>query len=187
MLAVESWLWHPGCGVWEVSGKYLEGIWEASDWRNASTYVNKGQAPDFGHGGMWEGEDPSMWIDKDGHYHILSHNGDRGKGGTAAMPSGDCGRHFFSTNGEAGTWVVAPFPKENLGGCAYPRTGVEFADGSVRSFYRRERPHLVLGADGFTPVALTTAVIDSPLGPGMPGFNPPQRDASYTLLQPVNQ
>ena len=48
------------------------------------------------------------------------------------------------------------------------------------------RPHLVLGPDGFTPVALTTAVIDSPLGPGVKGFNGNQRDASYTLLQPVN-
>jgi hypothetical protein len=70
-----------------------------------------------------------------------------------------------------------------LGGCAYPRADVPFADGTKRTFYRRERPHLVF--NGHTPVALTTAAIDSPLGPGVPGFNPPQRDASYTLLQPV--
>ena len=73
-----------------------------------------------------------------------------------------------------------------MGGCAYPRVNVSFADGTTRSFYRRERPHLVLGADGFTPVALSTSVIDSPLGPGVPGFAPPQRDASYTLVQGVN-
>jgi hypothetical protein len=82
--------------------------------------------------------------------------------------------------------MVAPFDKADIGGCAYPRVDVAFADGSKYSFYRRERPHLVLGPDGFTPVALTTSVIDSPLGPGMAGFDGNQRDASYTLIQPIN-
>jgi hypothetical protein len=44
----------------------------------------------------------------------------------------------------------------------------------------------VFGPDGFTPMAVSTSVIDSPIGPGMPGFEPPQRDASYTLVQGVN-
>ena len=85
----------------------------------------------------------------------------------------------------AGTWHVAPLPKFDLGGCAFPRVDVPFADGKNYTFYRRERPHIVLGPDGYTPVALTTAVIDSPLGPGVPGFTGNQRDASYTLLQPI--
>ena len=46
-------------------------------------------------------------------------------------------------------------------------------------------PHLILGPDGVTPVALSTAVIDSPLGPGVKGFGGNQRDASYTLVQPI--
>ena len=122
-----------------------------------------------------------MWQDANGHYHILSHNGARGD---PTPGPGDCGRHYFSQTGAAGTWRVAPFANaSDLGGCAFPRVDVPFADGSRRSFYRRERPHLVL--DGATPVALTTAVIDSPVGPGMPGFEGPQRDASYTLLQPI--
>jgi hypothetical protein len=158
-------------------------IWEASNWKDASTYKNMGQAPDFNHGAPWEGEDPSMWMDKHGRYHILSHAGDRGN---STPFSGDCGRHFFSETGEAGTWMVAPFDKADIGGCAFPRVNVPFADGSNYSFYRRERPHLVLGPDGYTPVALSTAVIDSPLGPGMPGFDGDQRDASYTLIQPIN-
>ena len=158
-------------------------IVEATDWRNASTYKDVGQAPDFNAGTPWEGEDPSMWVDADGHYHILSHNGQRGE---ATWGAGDCGRHFFSTTGSAGTWRVAPFPKEDLGGCAWPRVDVPFTDGKNYTFYRRERPHLVFGPDGFTPVALTTSAIDSPLGPGVPGFDGNQRDASYTLLQPVN-
>ena len=161
-------------------------VWAAKDWKDPSTWRDTGQAPDWDSPyGQWEGEDPSMWVDRKGRYHILSHNGDRGQGGTAKHPAGDCGRHLFSETGAAGTWQVAPYPKAELGGCAYPRVNVTFADGSVRSFYRRERPHLVLGADGFTPVALTTASIDSPLGPGVPGFAPPQRDASYTLVQGI--
>ena len=35
--------------------------------------------------------------------------------------------------------------------------------GKTYTFYRCERPLVVLGPDGFTPVALTTAVVDSPL------------------------
>ena len=54
---------------------------------------------------------------------------------------------------------------------------MSFADGARRTFYRRERPHLIFGDDGFTPVALTTAVIDSPVY-GV--------DRSYTLLQAVD-
>lgn len=37
-------------------------IWEADDWKNVSTYRDVGQAPDFGNGAPWEGEDPSMWM-----------------------------------------------------------------------------------------------------------------------------
>jgi hypothetical protein len=49
------------------------------------------QAPDFNHGAMWEGEDPSIWIDSDGHYHMVSHNGNRGQH-FPTNTSGDCGR-----------------------------------------------------------------------------------------------
>jgi hypothetical protein len=158
-------------------------IWTARDWKNATTYNEQGQAPDWNDpNGNWEGEDPSMWMDRKGRFHILSHNGKRGKGGTSKDPKGDCGRHLFSTTGAAGTWITAPLP---LGGCTFPRVDVPFVDGSKRSFYRRERPHLIFNGDG-VPVALSTSVIDSPIGPGMPGFQDPQRDASYTLIQSVN-
>ena len=160
--------------------------WSASDWRDATTYKDEGQAIAWGNVSFWEGEDPFVYLDRKGRFHMISHNGARGRGGTAAEPSGDCGRHFFSTSGKAGTWNAVAEPASALGGCAYPRTNVSFADGTRRSFYRRERPHLIFGADGFTPIALTTAAIDSPIGPGMPGFVGPQRDASFTLLQPIN-
>ena len=158
-------------------------IWSAKDWRNVSSYKDEGQAPNWTDpNGVWEGEDPSMWIDRRGRYHILSHNGKRGSGGTSNFPNGDCGRHLFSKSGRAGTWIAAPI---KFGGCAYPRVNVTFENGMNYSFYRRERPHLILGPDGFTPVALSTSVIDSPIGPSMDDFVPPQRDASYTLVQPI--
>jgi hypothetical protein len=165
-------------------------IWNCLDWRNASTCHDTGQAPDFNTSPPtpWEGEDPSMWIDKEGYYHILSHNGARGKDYRPVNESGDCGRHYFSRDGSAGTWHVAPVQAADLGGCAYPRVDVPFSDGRSYTFYRRERPHLVLGPDGFTPVALTTAVIDSPVEPGTRygnGAADVYGDASYTLVQPI--
>ena len=96
-------------------------------------------------------------------------------------------------DGTAGSWHVANLPKADLGGCgpspppptttpavpstdaaaltrcvrgwpaAYPRVDVPFADGKKYTFYRRERPHIVLGPDGFTLVGLTTAVSPWPL------------------------
>ena len=163
-------------------------IWRAGNWSDPTGYRDTGQAPDFNskpNPTPWEGEDPSMWRDKKGRYHILSHNGARGQH-FRRNSSGDCGRHYFSATGDAGTWRVAPLlPPEDLGGCAYPRVGVEFEGGRKLSFYRRERPHLIFGQDGHTPLALSTAVIDSPRGPGSPGFGPDevQVDASYTLVQ----
>lgn len=79
-------------------------IWTASDWRNVTSYRIDGQAPDWSDPtGQWEGEDPSMWVDRNGRFHILSHNGERGQGGNSHNYKGDCGRHFFSETGRAGT------------------------------------------------------------------------------------
>ena len=52
---------------------------------------------------------------------------------------GDCGRHYFSTNGDAGTWHVAPLPPADLGGCAFPRADVPFrtVDGHGGTATRR--------------------------------------------------
>ena len=33
-------------------------VWQASDWRNESTWTDAGQAPAFGNVSFWEGEDP---------------------------------------------------------------------------------------------------------------------------------
>jgi hypothetical protein len=110
-------------------------VWLADDWRNASSYHDTGQGPDFNSNPPtpWEGEDPSLFQDKDGHYHMVSHNGARGKDFLPTNASGDCGRHYFSTTGAAGTWRVAPLPPADLGGCAFPRAQVPFMgkNGSI--------------------------------------------------------
>jgi hypothetical protein len=89
----------------------------ADNWKNASSYHDMGQAPDFNTKPPtpWEGEDPSLWVDKDGHWHLVSHNGVRGADYLPHNASGDCGRHYFSATGAAGTWHVAPLPKADLG------------------------------------------------------------------------
>ena len=153
-------------------------IWTSPRWDDAAAFEDRGEAPDWDNVSFWEGEDPYVWRDARGRWHMLSHDGARGEGGTDAEPAGDCGRHWFSTSGAAGTWNAVPNASLALGGCAYPRANVSFADGPRRTFYRRERPHLVFGDDGVTPVALTTSVIDSPVY-GV--------DRSYTLLQAIGR
>ena len=130
---------------------------------------------------------------RSGRFHILSHNGQIHTGGSNLQPGGDCGRHLFSATGSAGTWFGVPnstLPNA-LGGCAYPRVNVTWADGSVKHFSGRERPHLIFGSDhdddaggggggGGVPVALTNAVIDST---DLPTY---LYDKAYTLVQPIN-
>ena len=103
-------------------------IFRAENWRDPLSWRNTGQAPDFAippsavHPyGAWEGEDPDLWIDAKGRFHILSHAGARG--------TFDCGRHQFSATGSAGTWLVAGGnrtgqPDGDIGGCAFPRANV---------------------------------------------------------------
>ena len=64
-------------------------IWRAKNWKDPASYKDTGQAPDFNMQPPtpWEGEDPSMWVDCDGRFHIVSHNGDRGQVRSSAAPS----------------------------------------------------------------------------------------------------
>merc|ERR1711974_8267 len=92
----------------------------AADWRNQSSYMDRGRT--LAPGAPSIGEDPDIWKDRDGNWHMLSHNGARN--GSTYDGTGDCGRHFFSATGDAHTWDAAPTSKEKLGGCAYNRTAV---------------------------------------------------------------
>ena len=53
-------------------------------------------------------------------------------------------------------------------------TTVHFTDGSVTTYFRRERPQLLFSDDGaLTPLALVTGVQEA------------HRASSYTLIQPI--
>ena len=116
-------------------------------------------------------EDPHLYRDAAGHFHVLMHGMD---------PYGSklgVGRHAFSIDGL--------HPWHYFNNTAIGAGDIETAFGNVVdlvgggsiALLRRERPELVLGgADGRTPVALITGV--------QPG--PPWRgDQTFTLVQPV--
>jgi len=100
---------------------------------------------------MWE--DPSLWFDRRGNWHILYH--------VYALEPFSSGierysGHAYSTTGH--DWKFSQ--EEPLGGT------VQFTDGSNKSFATRERPQLVFAdTNRTTPTALTSAVSPQPLGP----------------------
>ncbi|KAJ6013961.1 hypothetical protein N7540_008552 [Penicillium herquei] len=110
-------------------------------------------------------EDPFMWMDKRGNFHLLVHSllSDAGFGDGANV-----GRHAYSRSWD-GPWT---FDMETV---AY-NTTVEFSDGSSINYYRRERPNLFFSDDGdMRPLFLSTGVqeVDS--------------SASYSLIQPIGE
>ena len=114
--------------------------------------------PDFG-------EDPNIWQDGNGNFHILTH--------------AHGGRHFFSA--DARTWHPAPSGPHTE---AYPKTA-NYTDGSTALFGRRERPHLIFDSEGH-PAALTTAVTMPPTKRvGHPKQLDHWPDASFTFLQAI--
>ena len=82
---------------------------------------------------------PFFYRDCNGHFHGIFLNQS-----PADLPV-LCGGHAFSDNGL--DWIY--------GGISYDNK-VNFTDGSVLAFSRRERTHLVMDDDGYTPIALTT-------------------------------
>ena len=75
-------------------------VWGCLKWNDPKSCKDTGHGPDFNSKPIptpWEGEDPSIWVDEDGHYHMVSHNGARGQDFRPTNSSGDCGRHYFST------------------------------------------------------------------------------------------
>jgi hypothetical protein len=127
----------------------------ASNWRDPHSYVQHGAQS---HPIQPVKEDADIWMDERGGFHAISHSFDA------------CGYHSFSRDGW--NWSFAPVVAGNDSMCAFTYT-VAYEDGTEQSFARRERPHIVMGSDGVTPVALTTAVTYG------------TADASYTHLQPI--
>ena len=93
-------------------------------------------------------EDPFIWRDKRGHYHLLMHSLEA-DGAFGDGPK--VGRHAWAEDYK-GPWT---FGAQTL---AFT-TAVQYQDGSSIDFYRRERPQLFFSDDGeVTPLFLTTGV-----------------------------
>lgn len=108
-------------------------------------------------------EDPFMWVDKRGNFHILVHSllPDAGFG---AGPN--VGRHAYSRSWD-GPWTF------NMKTVAF-NTTVDFDDGSSIDYLRRERPNLFFSEDGdMRPLFLSTGVQEK------------KNPASYSLIQPI--
>jgi len=111
------------------------GVAYASSWK--SDFVDPRSVPVFSH----EGEDPYIYQDKRGNFHIIYHD----------MDGSDKGAHGYSRDGI--TWYNGDVP-------CY--TGeVHFDDGTSKKFQKRQRPQLIV--EGGVPRYLYTGV--------MPGGN----------------
>ena len=108
-------------------------------------------------------EDPFLWQDKRGNFHMLMHSLEPG-GGFGDGPK--VGRHAYASKFE-GPWK---FNNQTL---AF-NTTVDFTDGTSVDYFRRERPQLFFSEDGkMTPLYLTNGVQEKGQGD------------SYTIVQPL--
>lgn len=108
-------------------------------------------------------EDPFIWTDKRGNYHILVHSllPDAGFG-----DGPNVGCHAFSRSWQ-GPWTF------NRKTTAF-NTTVHFEDGSTMDYYRRERPNIFFSNDeSMTPLFLSTGVQEV------------NSSMSYSLIQPI--
>ena len=107
-------------------------------------------------------EDPYLWWQASTHsFHALLH-------GLGAC--GGVGCHAFSRDGWA--WSVGSEPAYGL--------GVAFEDGSNVTFARRERPHLIVDAQGRATHLINGVELPHALQPPSG-----QRDASYSIVVPL--
>eukprot|EP01065_Artemidia_motanka_P038870 TRINITY_DN47715_c0_g1_i1.p1 TRINITY_DN47715_c0_g1~~TRINITY_DN47715_c0_g1_i1.p1 ORF type:complete len:402 (+),score=109.91 TRINITY_DN47715_c0_g1_i1:51-1256(+) len=108
-----------------------------------------------------DAEDPHIYRDRRGNFHMLVHALDNWPNGTFV------GGHVFSENGL--DWTFSSEPTYN--------TTVQYEDGEAVVYSRRERPEMVLDPDTGVPTHLITGVVER----GGPG----QSDRSFTLVQPI--
>lgn len=146
------------CSQTPPSSKTIHPV-RASNWSDPKSY-HWDTAPLFGDGPWGVGvdhpppEDPFVWgPDVGGVFHALFHD----------KSCSGCGSHGFSTDGRV--WQYT--------GIAYNAT-VIYDDGTVHTFAKRERPHLVF--NGTEPIALTNGAMHSATS-----------DATTTLLQPLGR
>ena len=108
-------------------------------------------------------EDPFLWQDHRGHWHLLMHSLEEGGGYDGPM----VGRHAYARTFD-GEWT---FGNRTL---AF-NTTTHFTDGSSIEYSRREMPQLYFSEDGqMTPLYLVTGVQET------------GKSSSYTLVQPLS-
>jgi hypothetical protein len=117
-------------------------------------------------------EDPALWVDRRGGLHAIFHDMD-----VAGQGQPYLGGHAFSADGAQWTYT----------GTAYGNSA-NFTDGTWQTFARRERPHLLFAADGYTPVALSNGVqFAAPEGVACSiGGVAATCDPVFTLVTPIN-
>lgn len=162
-------------GVKEVLGLAIAQQWGAP-WNKV------GNARD----GLFEhqAEDPFLFLDEHRRgIHMLAHDIVRLNAETG---DGWVGSHFFSPGMSGESWRVPPQYPDNTSHCrgygpgAYS-TNVTWSDGTVMTFFRRERPELVMNRRG-QPSHLVTGVQLFAQAPGKPGNN----QLSFAIVQEVD-
>lgn len=163
---------HPNNTLYVVCGNG-HSLYSADTWNGTWQLVTTLTTPP-----KWE--DPTLWFDRRGNWHIVYHV-------WAADPFEQhhepASGHAFSPNGLEWTFsTVQPFSGT-----------VNYTDGSFKQFATRERPQMIFTDSArHTPVGLTSAVSPQPLGPWCRECSmgacsqckvTPGRDWTYTIFQ----
>eukprot|EP00472_Partenskyella_glossopodia_P005560 CAMPEP_0197526796 /NCGR_PEP_ID=MMETSP1318-20131121/19407_1 /TAXON_ID=552666 /ORGANISM="Partenskyella glossopodia, Strain RCC365" /LENGTH=414 /DNA_ID=CAMNT_0043081137 /DNA_START=30 /DNA_END=1274 /DNA_ORIENTATION=- len=152
------------------------GMYSHTDWKDVLNY--RRYMPDLSNivpDKRMIGEDPMLWVDKTGVFHVVLHGG----GWNAPF-----GYHYYSKDGYKWNGDNRVKVYENI---------VEQARDKPLNLSRRERPHVVFGKDGATPVAVSNGVTEAwpcTLVPKpVPGSNGTSilcpKDYCYTFVQPL--
>eukprot|EP00041_Stephanoeca_diplocostata_P005948 m.71682 g.71682 ORF g.71682 m.71682 type:complete len:549 (+) comp16090_c0_seq1:181-1827(+) len=143
---------HPNGTIYIVFTNSNMGLWRADSWAGPYTFVTSGAC-----GG---GEDPSLWIDKRGHWHCLYH---RRPFGNPDIAIG----HTFSVDGFQ--WVSAAAAAAN--------STIASASHGVVVHGKRERPHLYFDRE-LHPTAFVSGVCITPSCDKMAGTFDPAADCT---------
>ena len=144
-------------------GKEMIGVARAPHWSGPYTRISHPNRPQMPKQAQ---EDPFVFLDPRGNFHMLTH----------AMHRGDSvGLHAWSRDGH--NWTLAT-PSS-----AYTKT-VAWADGTNTTFAQRERPVLVFGADG-RPTHLINGVRMKPPQTDMMRVQSFPNAPTYTIVVPL--
>lgn len=144
----------------------------ASNWKDPATYFPHSERQIFKGIKPFGAEDPDLWTQKDAAsgktiVKAILHD-EQGASRETAI-----GRFAFSDDSGV-TWTYAQQDAYN--------GSVSWTDGSNTQLWRRERPHMVVDANG-APLAISNGVQEC----GDSGPCPTTNDRSWTLVQPIAQ